>query len=244
MYRGDLHIHTVLSPCGGLEMSPKRIISKAREKDLDILGITDHNTTRHCEVMKRLAAREGIYILCGVEINTREEVHCLAFFEHTRDLNAFGQLMVDRLPDIKNDPEKFGYQVVVNEEEQILAQPEKLLISAIDMTIEEVEQKVHEMGGIFIPAHIDRMRNGIIAQLGFIPETLQCDALEISPFTDRSSILEDYGYLEKYGFIKSSDAHYPEDIGNVCTSFYIENAGFAEIKLALSGVNGRKTKII
>jgi len=243
LYKADLHIHTVLSPCGDLEMSPKHIITKAREQDLDILGITDHNTTRQCEVMQQIGAREGIHILCGAEINTREEVHCLAFFEDTVNLKAFEQLMKDHLPDIKNDPEKFGYQAVVDEDEQILAQPEKLLISAIDMTIEEVEQKVHDMGGIFIPAHIDRMRNGIIAQLGFIPETLHCDALEISPFMDHNSMLAKYGYLEKYMFIQSSDAHYPEDIGKVRTLFYLEKPEFSEVKMALAGVKGRKTEI-
>ena len=244
LYRADLHIHTVLSPCGDLEMSPGNIIARAKEQGLDILGITDHNTTRQCEVMKRVGAREGVHILCGVEVNTKEEVHCLAYFEHDSNLKAFEKLIDDHLPDIQNDPEKFGYQAVVDEYEQILDQPEKLLINAIDLNIGEVEHQVHEMGGIFIPAHIDRMRNGIIAQLGFIPDTLQCDALEISPFTDRNSIVAEYDYLGKYRFIQSSDAHYTDDIGKVSTEFYLENASFAEIKMALAEVNGRKTQIV
>ena len=242
-YKADLHVHTVLSPCGSLEMSPKQIIASARTKGLDILGITDHNSTRQCEVMKRVGVREGIHILCGVEVNTREEVHCLAFFETTEHLEAFEQIIENHLPDIENDPDKFGYQAVVDEDELILDQPEKLLISAIDLSIEEVEKKVHEMGGIFIPAHIDRMRNGIIAQLGFIPGTLQCDALEISPFTNHETIVKEYRYLENYMFIQGSDAHYPDDIGKVHTRFYIENARFAEIKMALAGLNGRKTEL-
>jgi 3',5'-nucleoside bisphosphate phosphatase len=244
LFRADMHIHTVLSPCGSLEMSPWNIISRAKEKGLDILGITDHNSTRQCEVMKQVGAREGISILCGVEINTREEVHCLAFFEHTRNLEAFEKLLDKHLPDIKNDPEKFGYQAVVNEHEQILDQPEKLLITAIDLNIEEVENKVHEMGGVFIPAHIDRMRNGIIAQLGFIPGALQCDALEISPFTDTRSMLAEHGYLKKYMFVRGSDAHYPEDIGKGYTLFSVENTEFSEIRMALGGINGRKTEIV
>ncbi|MGM0529733.1 MAG: PHP domain-containing protein [Bacteroidota bacterium] len=244
LYRADLHIHTVLSPCGSLEMSPGHIISRAKEKGLDILGITDHNSTRQCKVMKQVGAREGIHILCGVEINTREEVHCLAFFEHAGSLEAFEKLIDNHLPDVRNDPEKFGYQAVVDENEQILDQPEKLLINAIDLSIEAVENKVHEMGGIFIPAHIDRVRNGIIAQLGFIPGALHCDALEISPFTDHKSILAEYDYLEKYMFVQGSDAHYPEDIGKGYTLFSLENAEFAEIKMALGGINGRKTEIV
>ncbi len=243
LFKADLHVHTVLSPCGDLEMSPEQIIAGARDQGLDILGITDHNSTRQCEVMKRLGAREGIYILCGAEVNTREEVHCLAFFEQTEQLKAFEQIMEDHLPDIKNDPEKFGYQAVVDEDEFILDQPEKLLINAIEMGIEEVEKKVHEMDGIFIPAHIDRIRNGIIGQLGFIPGNLKCDALELSPYADYESLLREFNYLEKYEFVQGSDAHYPKDIGRVHTMFYLENAGFAEIKMALAGLNGRKTQI-
>ena len=44
-YKADLHIHTVLSPCGDLEMSPKIIVEAAGKQGLDIIGITDHNST-------------------------------------------------------------------------------------------------------------------------------------------------------------------------------------------------------
>ncbi|MFW5944835.1 MAG: PHP domain-containing protein, partial [Bacteroidota bacterium] len=135
-YRADLHIHTVLSPCGDLEMSPGQIIARAKERELDILGITDHNSTRQCEVMKQVGAREGIHILCGVEINTKEEVHCLAFFENSGNIETFEKMMDNNLPDFKNDPEKFGYQAEVDEEEQILDQPDKLLLNALDLNIE------------------------------------------------------------------------------------------------------------
>jgi len=54
-YRADLHIHSVLSPCGDLDMSPVNIVEEASRKGLDIIGITDHNTTRHTGLVKRLA---------------------------------------------------------------------------------------------------------------------------------------------------------------------------------------------
>ena len=50
-FRTDLHIHTLLSPCGDLEMSPANIVSLACQRGLDIIGITDHNTTRQCELV-------------------------------------------------------------------------------------------------------------------------------------------------------------------------------------------------
>ncbi len=80
-FRADLHIHTTLSPCGDLEMHPVNIVSKAAIQGLDIIGITDHNSTRHCALISRLAAEKGIFVMQGAEVTTKEEVHCLVFFE-------------------------------------------------------------------------------------------------------------------------------------------------------------------
>ena len=44
-YLADLHIHTCLSPCGSLEMSPSEIVRRSLAKGLDAIAITDHNTT-------------------------------------------------------------------------------------------------------------------------------------------------------------------------------------------------------
>lgn len=240
LFKGDLHIHTVLSPCGDLEMSPQNIIAKAKQKGIDILGITDHNSARQCKTVKRIAEREGIYILCGMEITTKEEVHCLAFFDTPNVLEKFDQYVYDNLTDIKNEPEKFGYQVVVDEMELITEEPEKLLISATSLTIDEVEKKVHEAGGLFIPAHIDRFRNGIIGQLGFIPSGINSDALEISRFTNYEKFIKANDGYSDYSFIHSSDAHYLDEIGQATSDFYLEDLSFDEIKLALHKRDGRK----
>ena len=45
-FKADLHIHTVLSPCGDLEMSPTAIVDRALSRGLDMIAISDHNTTR------------------------------------------------------------------------------------------------------------------------------------------------------------------------------------------------------
>jgi len=239
-FRADLHVHTVLSPCGDLEMSPAHIVERALEQGLDIIGVADHNSGLQCGVVREIGLERGLTVLCGMEVNTREEVHCLAFFPSLRQLEAFGQVIYEKLADFPNQPDKFGYQVVVDRRDQIVEQPEKLLISAVDMGIEETERRVHEMGGLFIPAHIDRMRNGIIAQLGFIPPDLRCDALEISRHTTRKEILRQQPSLKDYPFIQSSDAHFIEDVGAACTVFELEKPDFQDIQMALKGQNGRK----
>ena len=242
-FKADLHTHTVLSPCGDLEMSPGNIADKAIEKGLDIIGITDHNSTLQCATVKNIAEKKGLFVLCGTEVTTKEEVHCLAFFEAPVQLNDFNNFIYAHLADVKNDPEKFGFQALVDENEMIISQPEKLLISATDLPIEELEKKVHEMDGLFIAAHVDRISNGIIGQLGFIPPDLNFDALELSKFTTFHEFLCDYPQQNNYTFIQSSDAHFINDIGAVYTQFYIEEPSFHEITKALKNEDGRKTEL-
>ncbi len=242
-YRADLHIHTVLSPCGGLEMSPIKIIEKAVKKGISIIGITDHNTTRHCNLIRKLAEPAGIFTLMGAEVTTREEVHCLSFFENDDQLSDFQLYLEKYIIRIPNDPEKFGFQVVVDENELIIDDIEFLLISALDQSLEQVEQKVHSLGGIFIPAHIDRPSFSIISQLGFIPDNLQIDGIEISANCKKDSVLPFIGQHNTKSFIRSSDAHYADQVGKTFSTFEIEHCSFNEIKMALQGSSGRNVTI-
>ncbi|MCR9013013.1 PHP domain-containing protein [Gabonibacter chumensis] len=233
LFRADLHIHTVLSPCGDLDMSPRNIIAMAKQKKLDIIGITDHNSTRQAIIIQEKAQKEGIFVLAGVEISTREEAHCLAFFPNRERLDEF-QLFLDRhLPSIQNNPEKFGYQVVVDWDDQILYEEKRLLISALDLPIENIEHEVHRLEGIFIPAHIDKSCFSILSQLGFVPPDLRVEALELSPYTTKEAFLNGNNYLQNYAFIRSSDAHYVNDIGKVYTELSLSYPSFESINQAI-----------
>jgi PHP family Zn ribbon phosphoesterase len=230
IYLADMHIHTVLSPCGDIEMTPRQIVSKAKERGLHIIGITDHNSTRNSEEVKKAGNKEGIFVLCGAEVTTKEEVHCLAFFETATQLAEFQQFLDTNLPAVKNNEEKFGYQLVINEDEEILGQEEYLLINAINKSINEVENEVHRLSGLFIPAHIDKMQNSVLSQLGFLPPDLKTDALELSKHACREIFLKKNKYLSNSFFIQSSDAHCLEDIGCVYTAMEIAEPTFQNIK--------------
>lgn len=231
--RADLHIHTVLSPCGDLDMSPRNIVRAAREKGLDIIGIADHNCTRQAGVIQELGRENGLFVLAGAEVTTAEEAHCLAFFPTGEALERFQAFLDQHLPPIPNNPDKFGYQVAVNAEEEIVHEEPYLLISALDASIETVEQTVHGLGGIFIPAHIDKPAYSILSQLGFVPPNLTCDALEISPRSSRERIKAEHPYLATYAFTTASDAHYVEDIGKVYTELLLPDFSFEAIRQAL-----------
>lgn len=239
-FRADLHIHSVLSSCGHLDMSPRRIIEKALEMQIDILGITDHNSTRHGPLMRRLGKEKGLFVLTGAEVTSREEVHCLAFFENDSKLSLFQDYLDEWLIPFPNDPEKFGHQVVVDENDMIIDEIGNLLIYSIDRSVSQIEKAVHELNGIFIPAHVNRQRNSIISQLGFVPGDVSADALEISRHTGKDEFLGSNAYLSHYTFIQSSDAHFPGDIGRAYSVFKLQEASFGEIKKALLKQEGRE----
>lgn len=241
IYKADIHIHTVLSPCGDLEMSPVNIVASAKRNHLDIIGITDHNSTRHCRIIRKLAESEGIFVLSGAEVTTREEVHCLVFFENDELLDQFQDYLNAHLPFVKNNPLIFGYQVVVDEHENILEEIDTLLIVGINQSIGQLRNKVRELNGIFIPAHVDRQRFGIIGQLGFIPDDLDPDAIEILDSHD--SFRKIYPDLHPYRKIKNSDAHYPDQIGSSYSLFKMEQVSFTEIANALRGEKGREVLV-
>lgn len=240
LYKADLHTHTVLSPCGDLEMSPLNIVKRAKEKGIDILGITDHNSVKNCKALVDIAKDNDLFILKGAEVATKEEVHCLAFFEKDTELFEFQEFLDNHLPKVQNDPDKFGYQVVVDKDDNILEQINWLLISALNVSINQVEQKVHQLNGLFIPAHIDRARYSILSQLGFVPNDLKIDALELSKFTNKKDFIKQNNYLADYCFIQSSDSHYLDNIGDTSTYFQINKRSFDEIKQAFKSENNRR----
>jgi len=242
-FRADLHIHTVLSPCAGLDMSPENIVTNALKNKLDFIGITDHNSTRNCEAVSKAATRSNIFVLPGCEINTSEEVHVLAFFPDTKTMKTFQHFIDRHLPPIMNHPDLFGYQVIVDEYANIKGYEKKYLGSALHAGIEEVEKKVHTLNGIFIPAHVDRPVTSIYSQLGFIPEGLQFEALQISKRASEAEIRKKYSIKEEISVVKFSDSHYPGNVGEVCTIFNMEEISFSEIKKALLKIDHRNTVI-
>jgi 3',5'-nucleoside bisphosphate phosphatase len=224
-FKADLHVHTVLSPCASLDMSPVNIINAAAESHIDILGITDHNSTYHCQLAVKLAESKDIMVMMGAEITTKEEVHCLAFFENNKQLSEFQEYIDQHLPVIINNPETFGYQLVVDAEENIIREENRLLISALNVSIEEIECKVHELDGLFIPAHVDKSRFSLFSQLGFIPAGLKIDAFEV---VDHIKFAELYPAIgnRKYSTIRNSDAHTLKEIGQRYSVLELEEKSF------------------
>jgi PHP family Zn ribbon phosphoesterase len=239
-YKADLHIHTCLSPCADLHMNPVEIIRTATETGLDIIAITDHNSSENVISTVNAAANSGLTVLAGMEVTTSEEVHIVALFNDITSLTEFQGIVYKNLQPGENDESKFGEQVVVNENNEVLCFNKRLLIGATVLNASSIVSIIHRLGGISIASHIDREAFGIISQLGFIPNDLKFDALEISPKTDREKAGQLFKDYRSYTWISSSDAHYLKDIGKRKTHFFMNEPTISEISRALHGTGGRK----
>lgn len=222
----DLHVHSCLSPCGDLEMSPKLIAREARACGLGAVALCDHNSALNCPAFRSACLAEGLLGIYGLEMTTREELHVLCLFAQAEAALELGDLVYARLVSGPYDAERFGDQVYVDENEVILGSVEKHLIGAVDLSLAEAAAETARRGGIFVPAHIDRSTFSVSSQLGFLPDG-SYDAVEI---TRPGAVASARGYPA----IASSDAHFPGDIGIRHTVVEVEELSFEAIRDALA----------
>ncbi|MCD6161425.1 MAG: PHP domain-containing protein [candidate division Zixibacteria bacterium] len=236
-YKADLHIHTCLSPCAEVKMSPATIMKRAKALGIHILGICDHNSAENAPAAMESALRYGMHVLPGMEVTSSEEVHLLALFDALEPVQQLQEIVYRHLPG-ENDEETFGMQVVANADDEVLGFNQRLLIGSTTLRVEEIIKEIHSLGGLAVAAHIDRESFSLISQLGFIPDNLDLDALEISPVLSYESAVRRYS--PSLPLIKSSDAHKEDEIGQCYTRFLVEKANIGEIKKALREQEGRR----
>lgn len=242
-YPADLHIHTCLSPCASDEMIPPNILNMAKLLGTKIIGICDHNSTKNVKAMVDASRNYDILILPGMEIQSIEEVHLLCFFDRIDALKIWQSFVDNNMPIMKNVPKLFGNQFIVDKKGNILKTERKLLLTSTHLTVDQISKKVKELNGLLIPAHIDKKSFSIIGQLGFIPENLNFDALEISRNITKEEIYKKFPFVLNNCLITSSDAHSLKEMVFQKTFFYIKSLTFDEISLALRSQGGRKIVI-
>ena len=207
----DMHIHSCLSPCASDDMTPNNIVNMAIIKGLDMIAVTDHNTAGNLPAVFD-AAREagGICVVPGIELNTSEEVHVLAYFEKLSDALSLSEEIYEYLPAINNNPRFFGNQIFMDGDDNIIGEEKKLLLSPLTLDIDETVAVIRKHHGVPVPAHIDKTSNGIVQVLGFIPENLGIKTVEISP----NGISGGFSmYDSSLNVISSSDSHM---LGGIC----------------------------
>ena len=228
----DFHIHSALSPCGDNDMTPNNLLNLSILKGLDAVALTDHNA---CENIRAAAAVAGdkIIFIPGMEVETSEEVHIVTLFPTADAAEEMQRILDDSSPFIPNRPEIFGNQYIMDENDEICGEIDRMLVTASGLDIYTVVAAAKDLGGIAYPAHIDRESYSVLSNLGFIPPDLDISAVEI---TEKSRAALEGEYSNRYNIITSSDAHYLWDISE--RNHYIEVSD-ASVRGILNAISNR-----
>jgi PHP family Zn ribbon phosphoesterase len=237
-FTADLHIHTVLSACAEIEMLPELILERAQELGLELIAVTDHNSAENAAAMLSAATGTGVTVLPGMEVQTREEVHLLCLFDTLEQVLVWQGDVYGRLPRMKNKEEVFGTQVVLDATGNVVGRNERLLLTSVSFSVEEVAQRVRRLGGLCIPCHVDRPAYSIIANLGFIPPDLEFEGVEISHLVGVAEARQRFPELERYALLADGDAHRLPELARR-TTLKMEEPTVAELARALAGEGGR-----
>ena len=243
IYRADLHVHTVLSPCAEIEMLPPLIVMKALECGIDIIAVTDHNGTANIGAVQQAAEGSGLVVLPGMEVQTREEVHSLCLFDTLDQVREWQEIVDAALPSISNRAEFFGEQLIVDKNGDYLDLEKRLLLTSVDISLTEAARMVTRLGGLLIPAHINRKVNGLLTILGIVPDDIQIEALEISRHLKPTEAAKRYPQILGYPLLQNGDAHRLDEILGL-NQFKILTPSISEFRMAIQSINGRSYRIL
>ncbi|MBR4030108.1 MAG: phosphoesterase [Clostridia bacterium] len=209
----DLHIHSALSPCGDMDMTPNNIVNMSVLKGLDIIAVSDHNSVGNVRAVMKVAEDKPITVVPAMEIETLEEVHVLCLFPDVESAESAEAELKAKFTSVINRPEIFGEQAYMNSKDEITGYEDHLLVTATNLSIDDVKELADRNGGVAIPAHVDRSSYSVLSNLGVLPDIGFC-TVEVS----KKSSPDSYNYLRKK-IIQNSDAHYLWDISERENSF-------------------------
>ncbi len=226
-YYYDLHIHSCLSPCADNDMTPNNIAGMGVLKGLNILALTDHNSAKNCPAFFEACKKQGIIPIAGMELTTAEDIHIVCLFRELDDALRFDAEIHGHIMPIKNRPEIFGDQLILDDEDEIIGEEETLLISATDLAIDEAVELARSFGAHVHPAHIDRQSNGILAILGDIPPEYGFTTFELREKERFETVKGTVEELNEHNLLVCSDAHHLWDISEAENALLIDDEPYS-----------------
>lgn len=193
-------------------MTPYNLVNMAKLLGLDIIALTDHNTCQNCRSAVSVGESIGLTVIPGMELCTSEEVHIVCLFPDIDSAEQFSDYVISTMPDIKNRPDIFGEQLILDDKDNVIGRQEKLLTLASSISINEVHPLVESYGGVCYPAHIDRNSYSVLSNLGMITDDMGFSAVEMTSEADRDALIKLHPILEGVTVFVDSDAHYLENI--------------------------------
>lgn len=195
-------------------MTPGNIAGMAVLNGLQIVALTDHNSSKNCPSFFKAAKAYGLIPVAGMELTTAEDIHAVCLFRDLESAMDFDSFVETRRMPIKNKPEIFGRQLLIDENDEVCGEEEILLINASTLSLDEAFREVIKRDGVCYPAHIDRSANGIISMLGDFPPEPRFTVYELNDIASLEDCRSKYPIITERGIVhvRSSDAHYLTNI--------------------------------
>lgn len=245
-YYVDLHIHIgrtksgkAVKITGAKTLTFSNIIKHARdEKGLHMIGVIDchspevlveiHSLLKNGFLTEYSDGRlmyEGMSIIPGSELevfdaNCKGPIHVLCYFSGLNSMRIFSRWLEHHVKNINLSSQR------------------------IYASGKELQHKVKELGGLFIPAHIftpfkSLYGSGVEQSFAEVFEPELIDGFELG-LSANTSMADQLGELHKYPFLTNSDAH---SLGKIAREYQIiqmKEPSFAELRKALQGEGERK----
>lgn len=231
----DLHLHSCLSPCGDNDMTPYNLVNMAALQGMQIIALTDHNSCLNCPAAIEAGARAGVLVIPGMELCTAEEAHIICLFPKLEQALSFSEYIKKHVPPVKNRPDIFGEQRVMDAEDGILGLEETLLTTASEIRVDRVAALVRSYGGVCFPAHLDRPSYSVISSLGAFEAEWGFHAAELTRAADVADYIARYPALKGLPLLCDSDAHDLENIPEAAAWLELEECTIPALFAALDG---------
>lgn len=244
MIYADLHIHIgrtshnlPVKITAARNLTFENIVKEAHHrKGLEMVGVIDAQSPPVQEdIIKGLES--GLYkehpdggiiygettCLLGAEIEIREPdlgpAHVLVYLKTLAQMQQFTDWCRKSMKNIQLSTQR-------------LYQPVRVL-----------QQKVRELDGIFIPAHVftpfKSTYGSATDKMGKLLDLEKVSAVELGLSSD-SDLADRMSELNRFPFVTNSDAHSLPKIGREYNQLLVKEASFEEFRMALAGQNGRK----
>ncbi|MHC0036042.1 endonuclease Q family protein [Pseudoneobacillus sp. C159] len=245
-YYVDLHIHIgrtrsgkAVKITGAKSLTFTNIIHHARnEKGLNMIGIIDSHSPEVIIEMEELQS-EGVLtehpdggilfgdltIIPGSELEIYDEhchgpIHVLCFFPTIAVTKNFSIWLSNHLKNIQLSSQR------------------------IYVSGKELQNKVKELGGLFIPAHVftpfkSLYGKGVVRSLTEVFDPKLIDAIELG-LSSNTMMADEIGELHHYTYISNSDAHSLAKIAREYQVLELVEPSFKELEKALKEIDGRR----
>ena len=235
-YYYDLHMHSCLSPCGDMDMTPNNIVGMSKLLGLDVIALTDHNSVLNCEAVMKLGAENDLCVIPGMELTTMEEIHVVCLFPTFQKALLWNEFVKEHQMQFPNRVDIYGRQVIMNELDEEIGEVDNLLILATDISVMNVKELVENFDGVCYPAHINRDSMSIISSLGDIPPECDFKTAEVSSSGNIDELKAKYPILNNMLIVRDSDAHYLENMKDAENYFELDNLSIDTVLQKLKNV--------